>query len=820
MSLCINPDCKKTNPDDRLFCTNCGSEILLLGRYQVLRLLSEKGGFADTYEVMHHGVPRVLKVLKDSNPKAIELFKREFAVLNESNHPGIPKAEEYFEFTPRNSSTPLNCLVMEKIIGVDLEEYLEQRGRPIDERCAIDWLDQTANILKEIHERKLLHRDIKPSNIILQPEGQLVLIDFGAVGRSDVHTAPVRPTFIFTPGYAAPEQTIGRAITKSDFFSLGCTFVYLLTGQPIANMRDQAGELDWQLYAPQVSPQLGAFINRLMHPDIEQRPNNADELIQWVMANRLPSILNGGSGFYPQANQAATELSLASNKQAEPQTTQSNPLNNLTNNTPMGQVTTAPNTNQLIPLNPQPGQSHTALSGTAQVNPIAPVPNNPAVGHVSTIISMPNAAPTTPETPNQTTASSLNQQPVDRQRQKLLIGGASILGAMVLIAGLVVQKNLANNNTKDNKTVAASSGGQCSTREFVKKSGNNFGVIEIGSKGIKGAVIQELDTANEEGFKYKAREEKEGIAPRNVNASKPSAQDETVKGVSGIMKEIQDRFSIPCEQILIYGSSGLAKKAPNKEALTKEIEKATGREMKFISPEDEARFVFDGVVPEWRRNEVITIDIGSGNTKGSFLKDAQKKEYENYEVAVGTGDFSREIDKKRGSDKFVTAAEKAKKEVVIPQIREAIQRKPGILNSPRIYLAGGISWALATLTHPCDKDQTVKRKEERVAGFTKLRAEDINTFYNNTTRDRKTLFQPNLGACSPEQLVRAQKDIAKIQKDTFSENDLIAGAEILRAFSEELKFSERESIFFARYAIEALPIGYLIQQLEANKRQP
>lgn len=95
---------------------------------------------------------------------------------------------------------------------------------------------------------------------------------------------------------------------------------------------------------------------------------------------------------------------------------------------------------------------------------------------------------------------------------------------------------------------------------------------------------------------------------------------------------------------------------------------------------------------------------------------------------------------------------------------------------------------MATLTHRCDKEQTIQRTEERVASFTRLRAEDINTFYN--------------------------KDINKIQKDAFSENDLIAGAEILRAFSQELKFGEKDSIFFARYAIDALPIGYLIQHLE------
>jgi serine/threonine protein kinase len=812
MSLCINPNCKKTNPNDRLFCAYCGSEILLLGRYQVVRLLSEKGGFADTYEIMHHGVPRVLKVLKDPNPKAIELFQREFAVLNESDHPGIPKTEEYFTFTPRNSSTALNCLVMEKITGIDLEEYLDQRGAPIDERCAIDWLDQTANILKEIHDRKLLHRDIKPSNIILQPDGQLVLIDFGAVGMIDANTAPGGPTFIFTPGYAAPEQTIGRAVRKSDFFSLGRTFVFLLTGQQIALMRDAAGEFNWQDYAPQISAPLAAFIEQLMHSDLEQRPATADELIHWVMANRFPSI-SSSSGFYPQVSGLLTALSPA--------------IVNQTNQTNNGNVSTQLHSYELptvigthsngnLGATTQSGDIPTVVSTNQGSFPVF----QPESGGLQTAISSPahNA------NPNALVATGvLPQNPRRKMLVPGLLGGVGLLITMVFVSGFLLkqwQKNTgvgADVTAQNNQPFLLGSGGQCGSRELSRKSGNTFGAIEIGSKGIKGAVIQELDTLNDDGFKYKAREEKEGISPLNVNASKPSAQDDTVKAVSGMMKEMQERFSIPCEQIVIYGSSGLAKKASHKEALTKEIEKTTGREMKFISPEDEARFVFDGVVPDWRRTEVITVDVGSGNTKGSFLKDAGKKEYENYEVGVGTGDFSREIDQKRGDIKFVTAAERMKKTVVIPQIRDAIQRKPGILNSRRVYLAGGISWALATLTHPCDKDQNIQRKEERVAGFTKLRSEDINTFYNNVTRARKTLFQPNLTACSPTQLVRAQKDIAKIQKDVFSENDLIAGAEILRAFSDELKFSEKDSIFFARYAIEALPIGYLIQQLEAKK---
>jgi serine/threonine protein kinase len=766
MSLCINPDCKQTNLDDQLFCKNCGSEILLLGRYQVVRLLSEKGGFADTYEVMHHGVARVLKVLKDSNPKAIELFQREFEVLNRSDHPGIPKAEEYFEFQPRNGPTALHCLVMEKILGIDLEEYIKQRGTPIDERCAINWLDQIAHILQEIHNQNLLHRDIKPSNIILQPDGQLALIDFGAVGRFDAGGVGGQPpgTFIFTPGYAAQEQTMGRAVPQSDFFSLGRTFVYLLTGKQIAAMRDGEGEWNWQTRVTHLSPALVAQVERMMNESVEERPASATELINWVAENR--PVSRSSSNFYSPAGQGPTN----------PATTG-----------------TVPQFSTVQPFQTgQPFQGGQTARGTA-----------------TTVIGPETAPPPKP--------------PVSRKGVMILgaIAGVSLLAATAFGITLLVSQSSKNNSASGGNSNSNDGGnsvpvvtGNCAAKELVKKSGNLYGVVEIGSKGIKAAVIQELDQLNEDGFKYKARDE--SIATRNTNASNPTAQDETVKAVSEVVQEIQKRFSVPCEQIVIYGSSGLAKKAPHKDKLTKAIQEATGRNMDFISAADEAKYVFDGVTPEWRRDAVITVDIGSGNTKGAFLKD--KKDYETYEVPVGTGDFSREIDQKRGDTSFVLAAEKQRKEVVIPQIRNVMQRKPALQNSPRIYLAGGISWALATLTHPCDPEQTVVRKEERVSSYTRLRAEDINTFYNNATRDRKTLFQPNLSTCKPEQLKKVQKDIAKIQKDTFSENDLIAGAEILRAFSQELKFAEKDSIFFARYAIDALPIGYLIQQLETSKK--
>jgi len=196
--------------------------------------LSAKGGFGNTYEVIdERKIPKVLKVLTYDSSKAIDLFQQEANLLKQLNHPGIPKGENYFIYHPRESQTALHCLVMEKIAGIDLEEYQKQRGfKPIDYNLALDWLTQLANILHEVHKHKFYHRDIKPSNIILKPDGQLVLIDFGAARQvTKTVLAGGKNTGIYTPGYAPPEQSRGHSVPQSDFYALGKTFVFLLTGK-------------------------------------------------------------------------------------------------------------------------------------------------------------------------------------------------------------------------------------------------------------------------------------------------------------------------------------------------------------------------------------------------------------------------------------------------------------------------------------------------------------------------------------------------------------------------------------------------------------
>jgi serine/threonine protein kinase len=184
----------------------------------------------------------------------------------------------------------MHCLVMEKISGIDLRKYMRRRdNRPISESLAIEWLNQAALILREVHQRQFFHRDIKPSNIMLNQDGQIVLIDFGAVREiTETYLAKHSDgdvTGIHSPGYTAPEQLNGQAVLQSDFYALGRTFVYLLTGKKPNDMFDSAtGRMNWRSHAPHVSSLLADLLDQMMAFAPNKRPTNADEILQRVQA--------------------------------------------------------------------------------------------------------------------------------------------------------------------------------------------------------------------------------------------------------------------------------------------------------------------------------------------------------------------------------------------------------------------------------------------------------------------------------------------------------------------------------------------------------
>jgi WD40 repeat protein len=308
VSYCLNPNCP--NPADPLndsnrICRHCGSSLAVRG-YRVKHLLGE-GGFAKTFEITdERGTAKVLKVLLDTNPKAVSLFQREARVLASLQHPGIPQVEPdgYFTYFPHNSQQPLHCLVMEKIEGSNLEKWLSERNnRPIAQNQALVWLKQLAEILQQIHQEQYFHRDIKPSNIMLRPSGELVLIDFGTVRQvTGTYLAKVggghQVTGIVSPGYTPPEQANGKAVPQSDFYALGRTFVCLLTGTDPNEFPEnpRTGELLWRDRVRHLTPAVADLIDYLMAPFPGNRPQNAGVILQRIAELERPD-------FQPQAYQ-------------------------------------------------------------------------------------------------------------------------------------------------------------------------------------------------------------------------------------------------------------------------------------------------------------------------------------------------------------------------------------------------------------------------------------------------------------------------------------------------------------------------------------
>lgn len=303
MSYCINPWCQQPkNADPLERCQSCGTDLFINERYRVLFPLSTSSD-SDTqvYEIESGGRRKVMKVLTVNKPTLVRLFRQEAQVLRQLDAPGIPQVETDFIFAPVNGPRQLHCIVLERIEGENLERWLRQND-PISQERAIAWLKQLVKILDSVHKQGFFHRDIKPSNIMITPEGHLVLIDFGAARKitqtyQDKIELGREITGVYSPGgYTPVEQLIGRAVPQSDFFSLGRTFVQLLTGElPESFEETDSGQLIWREKVPEISESLAQLIDDLMAPQVENRPRNTGEILQRLMA------LDKGAAFVPKS---------------------------------------------------------------------------------------------------------------------------------------------------------------------------------------------------------------------------------------------------------------------------------------------------------------------------------------------------------------------------------------------------------------------------------------------------------------------------------------------------------------------------------------
>jgi eukaryotic-like serine/threonine-protein kinase len=258
-------------------CPRCAGPTLLDDRYALSRALGA-GAHGTTYQATRLSDQRQVAI-KELPTRSLDtlkthqLFEREARVLQQLDHPHIPRFHELFAWGMGKNQALY--LVEELVEGHTLAQELASRRH--DEADVMDILDAVLHILIYLHSRTppVIHRDIKPENIMRDTRGALLLVDFGAVHDA---LAPPGSTLVGTFGYMAPELFMGQATPASDLYAVGALACALLTRQPPHALMDHAHTLRLPDQLP-ARPALRALITALIAPDPADRPANAQHAL-------------------------------------------------------------------------------------------------------------------------------------------------------------------------------------------------------------------------------------------------------------------------------------------------------------------------------------------------------------------------------------------------------------------------------------------------------------------------------------------------------------------------------------------------------------
>ena len=201
------------------------------GKYKILDKIGQ-GGMSVVYLAMNEKVNKqwAIKEVRKDVTDNFEVVRQglitETNLLKKLKHPNLPSIIDIID------TDETFLIVMDFIEGVTLSVYLEDNG-PQPQEKVIGWASQLCDVLSYLHSREnpIIFRDIKPGNVMLKPNGDIVLIDFG-IAREYKNQNSTDTVYLGTQGYAAPEQFGGHGQTdaRTDIYCLGATMYHLLTG--------------------------------------------------------------------------------------------------------------------------------------------------------------------------------------------------------------------------------------------------------------------------------------------------------------------------------------------------------------------------------------------------------------------------------------------------------------------------------------------------------------------------------------------------------------------------------------------------------------
>src|SRR5258707_6004737 len=208
---------------------------VLGGHYRIEGLINT-GGFGSVYRGVALSEGNRLCAIKetyDVTPAARRQALMEAAILFTVKNEHLPQVYDAFEEKGRF------YLAMQLIEGQNCAQLVKTHRGPFSEQEVLNWFLPVIDVLQELHGRNppVLHRDIKPANVIVTPQGQAVLVDFGLTRLYDPNVQTQTMARAVSEGFSPLEQYVSQTSPQSDLYSLAATMYFLLTAQvPLASV--------------------------------------------------------------------------------------------------------------------------------------------------------------------------------------------------------------------------------------------------------------------------------------------------------------------------------------------------------------------------------------------------------------------------------------------------------------------------------------------------------------------------------------------------------------------------------------------------------
>jgi len=302
---------------------------ILDGKFKIVQILGE-GGMGTVYKVEQLGTtPPYYYAIKEllispntseeDRKSAIERFNREISLLRTLKHPRIAALMLPFQ---ENGNY---YFVMEFVPGRSLEKILEDNNGPLPEEQTIKWMMQVCEALSYIHSRNppIILRDLKPGNIMVTPDNEVQLIDFGIARKFDPskrtntenlgtisYASPEHLGSIAAPGQKRTAQNPGKLVqtdARSDIYSLGATMYHVLTNfEPDPIQTPAAGSIIAK------NPHLHKIVEQVIIKAMQQECGRDACGVAVMLAQRCscPSTEHGSDpGHIAECNDHCTDIS-------------------------------------------------------------------------------------------------------------------------------------------------------------------------------------------------------------------------------------------------------------------------------------------------------------------------------------------------------------------------------------------------------------------------------------------------------------------------------------------------------------------------------